>query len=192
MASETPLASDSDVAALLGRDLTSAEAAQVEALLTQASALFRMTAHRSFTPGASTVRLKVNGGEVRLPETPVVSVDAVVSDDGAPIVFTQFKGMITVPLRSHEFVRVTYTHGPTEIPDLVVATVAAMVARVLSIDPKAKTGVAQHQTAATPYSESDTFATWAIGGQVMLSPSDLDVAKSFRRTRMSNTVVLGS
>ncbi|WP_336630006.1 MULTISPECIES: hypothetical protein [unclassified Microbacterium] len=192
MASEDNLASSTDVSALLGRDLTSAEAAQVEALLTQASALFRMASRRSFTAGESLVRLKVNGGEVRLPETPVVNVSAVTDDDGNPVPFTQFQGTLTVPLLSHRFVRVAYTHGSDAVPELVVSTVAGMVARVMSIDPKAKSGVVQHQTTATPYSENDTYASWAIGGQVMLSPADMDVAKNMRPTRLSNTVVLGS
>lgn len=186
----TPLASQEDVAAALGRALTASELLQVDAFLTQASELFRKASGRTFTPGRKTSRLKVNGGEVRLPETPVTDVHSVTDDDGAGLSYTRFAATLTVALRSHSFVRVDYSFGDEAVPELVVTTVAAMAARVFNVDPLAKGGLSQFQTTTGPFSDGGTFATWAVGGQVMLSPSDAAVAASLRSPRLSNTVVL--
>lgn len=192
MAELPPLASIDDVEALLGHDLTQSEITQAEALLNQASGLFRRTAHRSFTAGEGTFRLKVNGGEVRLPESPVVRVDSVKDDEGNDVTYTLFDATITTSLQSHRFVRVTYAYGATEVPALVVTTVAGMVARVMNVDPRARAGLAQVQETAGPYSAGGTFAGWAVGAQLLLSPADAEVAKMFRATRLSNTIVLGA
>lgn len=190
MAEQTPLATAADVTALLGRDLTSSEAEQVDVLLEQASALFRKAAGRDFTPGRFVNRLKVNGGEVRLPNYPVTIVHSVTDDDGNPINFTMFDTTLTTCLQSHRFVRVDYEGG--EIPGLVVSTVAGMVARLLNIDARAKAGMVQFQTSGGPYSEGGTFAAWAVGGQMMMSPNDLAVAQQLRAPRLPNTTVLGA
>lgn len=188
MAESTPLASHMDVAALLGRDLTSSEQEQAEPLLIQASALFRKAAGRDFTPGRFANRLKVNGGDIRLPNTPVIVVHSVTDDDGNPIDFTTFGSTLTTCLRSHRFVRVDY-EGGGDVPELVRNTVAGMVARLFNVDARAKAGMSQFQETTGPFSEGGTFASWAVGGQLMLSPADAVVAQSFRAPRLSNTVV---
>ncbi len=189
MAEYTPLASADDVEALLGRDLTSSEEAQVEALLVQASGLFRKAAGRDFTAGRFTNRLKVNGGEVRLPNSPVIVIHAVTDDAGSGLPYTAYDTTLTVPgLLSHQFVRVDYEAGG-DIPELVALTVAGMVVRLLTVDPLAKSGFTQYQETTGPFSEGGTFAAWAVGGQMMLSPSDTAVAQSFRPPRLPNTVV---
>lgn len=188
MAEQTPLASTDDVEAMLGRDLTSSEAGQVGALLEQASALFRKAAGRDFTPGRFKNRLKVNGGEVRLPNSPVTVVHSVTDDDGNPIDYTTYGSTLTTPLRSHRFVRVDY-EGGGDIPELVTTTVAGMVARLFNVDARAKAGMSQFQETTGPFSEGGTFASWAVGGQLMLAPADVAVAQSYRAPRLSNTVV---
>ncbi len=177
--------------AALGRDLTPQEQSQVASKLAKASELFRNAAGRDFTPGRKTSRLKVNGGEVRLPQTPVTAVHSVTDDDGNPIEWTNlFGATLTVPLLSHRFVRVDYSFGADEVPKLVTETVAEMVARVFDVDKRAKAGLSQYQKTTGPFSEGGTFASWAVGGQVMMSPADQAVAASFRAPRLSNTVVL--
>lgn len=188
MAEYTTLASSADVAALLGRDLTSSEMEQVDALLVQASALFRKVAGRDFTPGRFKNRLKVNGGEVRLPNTPVTVVHSVTDDDGNPIDFKAFGSTLTTCLRSHRFVRVDY-EGGGDVPELVTSTVAGMVTRLFNVDARAKAGMSQFQETTGPFSEGGTFASWAVGGQLMLAPADAAVAQSYRAPRLSNTVV---
>lgn len=179
-----PLASSEDVAAHLGRSLTAAEDDRVGGILAKASALFRRTSRQDFTEGESTVRLKVNGGEVRLEQIPAVAVSEVADDKGIDIDHELAGQRLTVtrngcPLASHEFVTVTYTHGAT-VPDLVRETIAEIAAKVLRIDPKAAAGITTTTHAAGPFSESDTYAGWALGGTTMLSPSDQELALSYR------------
>jgi len=174
------LASSTDVAEALGRDLTSDEEARVGAILDKASELFRRRSGQQFTPGTSLVRLKVNGGKVYLPQRPVVSVDSVTDDDGNAIEHTLFGQWLTTCLSSHRFVRVTYSHGAEEVPDLVRLCIAEIAAKVLSISPKARAGITQGTTTTGPFTDTETYATWAIGGQTMLAPDDDKFALSYR------------
>lgn len=185
----TPLASSPDVVEALGRALTPSEANQVDAKLAQASELFRKKARRTFTPGRKLVRLKVNGGEVRLPETPVVQIHSVTDDDGAGVDWTRFEGTLTVPLFSHSFVRVDYSFGADTVPELARTTVAAMVARTFDVDKRAKSGLAQFQTSDGPFADGGTFAAWAVGAQVLMAPADIAAAESLRPPKLPGTVV---
>jgi hypothetical protein len=158
-------------------------------MLVKASELFRASSGQLFTPGESTVRMKVNGGDVRLAQSPVISVESVTDDCGTAVEFVRHGQVLTVHRRSHEFVRVHYTHGATEVPEIVRVTVAEIVARVLKVDPRATVGMAQFSKGTGPFTESGTFATWAVGGQVMLSPEDVNTAKLFRAPRSSHMIV---
>ena len=177
------LASSTDVVAALGRALTLDEAAKVGAILDKASELFRAPPPRGsgqqFTPGTSTVRLKVNGGKVYLPQRPANAVSAVFDDDGNPVTFTLDGQWLTVPFISHQFVRVSYSHGGT-VPDLVRLTIADIARKVLSIDKNAASGATQHSETSGPFTDSWTYASWALGGQTMLAPDDVAIADSFR------------
>lgn len=176
----TQLASVEDVKSELGRDLTSDEAARIGSILDKASELFRRRSGQHFTPGESTVRLKVNGGRVYLPQRPVVEVTSVTDDDGSAIEYELDGQWIDTCLGSHRFVRVTYSHGSEEPPDLVRLRIAEIGAKVLNIDPKARRGISQGSTTTGPYSDTDTYAAWAIGGQTMLAPDDDALALSYR------------
>lgn len=173
------LASETDVAAALGRDLTTDETARVGAILDKASELFRRRSGQQFTTGTSEVRLKVNGGKVYLPQRPVVSVTSVLDDDGDAVEYTQFKQWLTVDLSSSEFVTVTYSHGG-DVPDVVRLCIADIARKILLISAEATTGVVQSTKTAGPYSKNETYATWAQGGQTMLAPDDVLLAESFR------------
>lgn len=180
----TPLATDEDVAIQLGRDLTDAETARVAGILAKASDQFRRIAGQDFTPGESTVRLKVEAGSVRLAQSPVDEVESVVDDEGTELDFTRRDQWLEVtrngdPLVSHEFVTVNYSHGGT-VPDLVRETIAEIAAKVLRIPAAAAAGAASQQRTAGPYSESTTYAGWAVGGATSLSPEDRAIAASYR------------
>lgn len=175
----SPLASNADVAAALGRDLTSDEEARVGAILKKASDLFREEARQTFNPDESTVRLKVTGGQVYLPQHPVVELTAVVDDDGEDVEFERNGQWLYVSMGSDEFVTVTYSHGGT-IPPLAKLTVADIARKVLSISPAALEGVSQFNDGAGPYNQGGTYAAWAVGGQTMLSPDDKLIARQFR------------
>ena len=183
----SPLATKADVEAIIGRPLTKAEATRVAPILVKLSGQFRKIARQDFTDGTSTVRLKVNGGTVVLPQRPVVSITSVMDDFGRAVPFTLNSGTALVsdpdhpqiPLDSSQFVTVTYSHGG-DIPDVVVQAVADTARSVLQINPDASSGVQQTSITTGPFNEQSTFATWAQGGKATLSPDDVALAKSYR------------
>lgn len=178
-----PLASVDDVVVHFG-PMTSAQKDRAEVILAKASALFRRIARRDFTAGETTVRLKVNGGEVYLEQIPATAVTDVLADDGTDIVHELHGQRLTLTrngcaLASHEFVTVTYTYG-TLIPDDVRETIAEIAAKVLRIPAAAAAGLASQTRSAGPFSESNTYATWAVGGATSLAAEDRAVAESYR------------
>jgi hypothetical protein len=174
------LASQDDVEASFGRSLTSAEAGRVDAILDKLSELFRRESGQRFTVGSSTVRLKVNGGRVYLPQVPLVEVVSVVDDDAVEVEYTAAGSWLTVDLASNEFVTVEYEHGSAKAPDLVRLAVADAARQVLSVDPIAATGVSQRGVTTGPFSDQYTYAGWAQGGSARLSPDDVALARSYR------------
>ncbi|MDO5533227.1 MAG: hypothetical protein Q4F65_01060 [Propionibacteriaceae bacterium] len=195
---DEPLASVSDVADMLGRNLTDDEERRAEILLGQASARFRREARQDFTPGESTVRLRVASGSVFLRQAPVVEVVSVTGAEGQPVSFHLVGQVLTVntldgvainlPVRSAMlpgFVTVHYRHGG-DVPADVVGAVAGCVVRVLNAAPEAVQGVAQATDTDSrgPFSRTRQrqFAPWAVGGQLLLSPDDLALARSYRPT----------
>lgn len=185
----SPLVVPVDVVRALGRELTEAESERVEFLCEQVSEKFRREARQTFTVEAFVHRVKVNGCQVRPPRGPLVSVESVTDDDGFDVPWELRQGFIAVNLPSDRFVTVEYTAGFAAVPQVVVNQVADSVRRLLLVDERATTGVSQANTTAGPYSEQATFATWAVGGQTMLSPDDLALARSFRPKRAGNVWV---
>jgi hypothetical protein len=182
------LATITDVEARLGRDLTVAETSKATAYLADASALFVQRAVQKFEQGESSVRLFPRDGVVRLMQRPVIDVTEVKDLDGNEIDFT-FDGHQSIyDLGSYTPVTVTYEHGSTIIPADVVAVVAGMVARTLSINPDAASGVSQQSVG--PFSQS--YAAWAVGGQVMMSPVEARVADSYRGLNFASTSTMGN
>jgi len=182
------LATIANVTARLGRDLTEGETAQATAWLTDASAMFTQRSVQTFEVGSSTVRLFPSDGVVRLVQRPVITVDTVTDIDGVDITFT-FDGHQSIyDLRTYSPVIVTYAHGDAEIPDDVVAVVAGMVVRTVLIPDDAAAGV-QQQTIG-PFSQS--YATWAVGRQVLMSPSDVGVANHYRTRTFRSASTIGN
>jgi hypothetical protein len=186
----TPLAGVDDVRAAIGRDLTSDEEGRCESVLAKASELFRLRAKQQFTPGRSDVRLRVTGGVVYLPERPVTEVHSVKDDDGHAVSYRRRKSMLTMSPRCPDFVIVDYSHGAAEVPELVRRTIAEIAVKVLNVDPRAAAGVVQHSKGALEYTESETYAAWAVGGQTMLAPDDDRIALSFRPARRPGLIVM--
>ena len=177
-----PLASPEDVAALLGRDLTPAEAIRVGPILKKASALFRMEAGREFTEGFADNVFRVVGDTITLTEKPVESVLSIKDDRTGETITGYTRTKNRIRLRdgcTSGMVRVVYTWG-TDIPEIVKQTVADIARKVLSIDPRAAAGLTQYGKTTGPFSEQLTYATWAQGGQTMLAPDDRAIAQSFR------------
>ena len=182
------LATISDVEARLGRSLTVPETSKATAYLEDASALFVQRAVQKFEQGESSVRLFPRDGVVRLIQRPVISVTDVKDLNGNVIDFT-FDGHQSIyDLGSFTPVSVTYEHGSITIPADVIAVVAGMVARTLSINPDAASGV-QQQTVG-PFSQS--YAAWAVGGQVMMSPVEARVADAYRGLNFTSASTIGN
>ena len=182
------LATITDIEARLGRSLTAVETSKATAFLTDASALFIQRAVQKFEQGESVVRLFPRDGVVRLMQRPVIEVTEVKDLDGNEIYYTFDGHQSLYDLGSYTPVTVSYEHGSTTIPDDVIAVVAGMVARTLSINPDAASGV-QQQTVG-PFSQ--TYATWAVGGQVMMSPVEAKVADSYRGLNFTSTSTMGN
>lgn len=195
-----PLATVEDVAALLGRPLSGAEEARAGVLLEQVSARFRREARQEFTPGESTVRLRVDAGAVHLPQRPATEVVAVTYGDGRPVVHWTHQGQLVTVSNLASLagvainadadavgtapgsVVVTYRHG-AEVPPDARGAVAGAVQRAIGADPEAAQGAAQVTDSAGAFSRTRQFASWAVGGQALLSPDDLALARSFRAVR---------
>lgn len=151
------LASTTDLQDRLGRPLTAQEDARAQALLADASALVRAFTGRDFTRSDNdTVVLRAQQGEIRLPQTPVLDVTAVVAvgAGGAPdlpVVGWRWDGLDIIRTSADSPVinlpelwtdeeydsypgtyRVTYSHGDAEVPADVVAVVARMALRTLT------------------------------------------------------------
>ena len=182
------LATISDVEARLGRSLTVGEIPKANAYLQDASALFIQRAVQKFEVGESTVRLFPKDGVVRLTQRPVIEVVTVKDIDGVEIDFTFDGHQSLYDLGDRRGITVNYEHGSANIPQDVIGVVAGMVARTLSISPDAAAGV--QQQAVGPFSQS--YATWAVGAQVMLSPAEVKVADYYRGLSFRSTSILGN
>lgn len=183
------LAQVSDVQVAMGRELTVVETARVEFLLELLSDKFRAEAQQSFAVESFEHRIKVNGCHVTPRRTPLVSVSSVVDDAGVAVPWTMGEGFVHVNLPSDRFVVMTYTAGLTDVPVVVRHQIADSARRILSIAPAAIEGRTQVSQTAGPYSEQSQFATWAVGGQAMLSPDDIALARKFRPRRAGNVWV---
>lgn len=182
------LATIADIEARLGRALTTPETSQATAWLDDASAMFVQRAVQKFEVSESTVRLFPRDGIVRLVQRPVIEVTEVTDIDGVEIDFT-FDGHQSIyELGSFSPVIVNYEHGSAIIPADVVAVVAGMVVRTLLVPDDAAAGIQQQSVG--PFSQS--FASWAVGRQVLLSPSDIEVANYYRERTFRSASTLGN
>lgn len=181
------LATVADVEARLGRELTAEENVKATAWLEDASALFVQRSIQQFEVGESTVRLFSKNGIARLIQRPVIAITSVDDINGNPVDFTWDGFQSLYDLGTMLPLKVTYEHGSDTIPADVVAVVAGMVARTLSIAGDAVAGVTQQSVG--PFSQS--YASWAVGGQIMLSPAEAAVADSYRTKLFGSTSLLG-
>lgn len=126
----TPLITVADVEARIGRPLSEAESARIDALIADASAEIRGYTGQTITPATSTVTLPVLGGRVSLPQRPVTAVEAV---NGHPVDEDDVVGPTLHGLWG-QYATVTYRHGYDEVPGDLVAVAVAMVLRGMSTD----------------------------------------------------------
>jgi hypothetical protein len=153
----TPLASLDDLAARIGRDLTSQESARAPALLGDASAIIRSYCKKDFLYHPNEVlTLRESHGTVKIPYRPVISVASVIAKSGRndipdiPVTWYVFdgideikvmdataSGVINLPEAWYMYgtfpgtFLVTVTHGYAEIPPVVNAICANVTLAVL-------------------------------------------------------------
>lgn len=174
-----PLAEAADIEKILQRPMDADEADSCVDLLAAASQLFRDAAVQQFTPGSSTVRLKVNGERVRLNERPCTSVQTVVDDCGNDVSFTRSGQWLRIAADSSTFVTVTYEHGG-DVPAAVRVAIAEMVARALIVPEDVLAGAKSTSDSAGPFSQSTTWGGSVAAGALRMSDSDRALAQSYR------------
>jgi len=189
MADMEPLATIEDVKGAFGGEMTDEQKARAEFVLAKLSAAFRRSAHQTFTVEQYTHRLKVDAGHVLPTRTPVVEVIKVFDDDGQPVPHALIRGVIRVTRTTEAFVNVVYKAGLDKVPEDVKLQIADSARRVLSIN-AATSGVTQITKSAGPFSETQHLASWAVGGQALLSPDDETLAATYRPRRPGHTWVM--
>jgi hypothetical protein len=171
----TALATADDLAARLNTTFTDGELAQVERLLADASATVRTYTGQTFTLTTYTdVKLRVNGNIVRMPQRPVVSVQAVTDSTAVAVSYT-WLGFDSLRVSSWidrfdyepffneiPYVLVDYTAGYTAIPDLVIGITCQIAGRAFG-SPASDAGITQESLGAYSYSRGAVAGAGAFG-----------------------------
>lgn len=188
----TPFVDVADIEAALGRELRDEEKARALFVADKLSEAFRQRARQTFTVETYVHRLKVDaGGRVFPTRAPLVEVLAVFTDEGAPVKYEKRHGHIYVRAWCSDFVVVTYTAGLAEVPPAVRLQLADSVRRILLIPDAAAQGATQMTETTGPFTQSRQYATWAVGGQALLSPDDQALADAYRPRRAGHVWVMG-
>ena len=187
-----PLVTVEDIEAALGRPLTDSESARATFIADKLAEAFRQRARQTFSVEAYTHRRKVDaGGRVVPTRAPLVAVKAVTTDDGQAIPYNVRHGFIQVGAPANEFVVVTYEAGLSEVPAAVRLQLADSVRRILLIPDAAAQGATQMTETTGPFTQTRQYATWAVGGQAILSPDDQALADAYRPRRAGHVWVMG-
>ena len=86
---------------------------------------------------------------------------------------------------------VTYAAGLSEVPAAVRLQLADSVRRILLIPDAAAQGATQMTETTGPFTQTRQYATWAVGGQAILSPDDQALADAYRPRRAGHVWVMG-
>ncbi len=207
------LATTADLAARLGRSLTTSENTRAAAYLTDASARIRIYTRQTFTVVAGdTVRLRPVGTRLRLPQRPVNAVNAVTAIgwagipnlllpagfwgwDGIDIIeIAPFNADIWLNLPTLELgtelpdtYEVDYDHGEGTVPPEVVAVCCGMVLRVL-VAPSPVEGMSSERIGQYSYQMSQQVNGGSAGVTVRLSEQDKDELAQAGYKRKATTV----
>jgi hypothetical protein len=191
------LAELDDVEDRLGRDLTEEEQRRAQAMLDDASAVVRAYTRRDFTRQTATTRLRPRGSKVVLPQRPVIAVDSISTIvsfgstetviptpayswvSGAEVHFLDSSVIYNAPALDigddeNLWVEVTYTYGYDDIPYDIMAVVANMVVRNLTVP---NGGTVDLETVG-PYTVR--YSGFTSAGPLSLSPADRDILNRYR------------
>lgn len=202
-----PLASPDDISMRLGRELTDSEKMRINSLLRDASAQIRRYCRKSFLyEEDDQTEIQADGAILVLPGDPVWSVSKVELRPPRPhfpwvvIPWWRFDGIrevrVGLPRQSgvinypewmmEDFwfygatYRVTYTHGPREVPEEIVMVAANSVIAVLTA-PTQAAGVIGETLGAYSYRLERSGG----GLAVTIQPQDLAVLNDFRSKQMT-------
>lgn len=179
-----PLASLDDIAHALGLEneaaLGDARVFRSNQIVAKISREFRREAGREFTPGRTKVQLLTVGGRLALPDGlgEGGEVHSIAGVDGLNFEVDDDELVLTVRGRTVGTgvrVKLDYTHNEG-VPTEVSGTVAAIVARYLTVDPTS--AVAQSTFLASEQFQQ-RFADW-VSSSVKLTADDCDFARSYR------------
>lgn len=194
------LATEDDLEARLGRNLTSTEQTRAAAYLADASALIRTYTRQVFTEVLDdTVVLRPVGAYLVLPQLPVTAVTEVrpLDDNGVPgdaLTGWTWDGLDRIDITTVGFIpgdpwwpwphgpescEVTYDHGTAAVPDDVIAVVCGMVLRTL-LSPSLVEGMTSERIGQYSYQLGQFAGGAAAGAAVRLTEADKDALKSCR------------
>lgn len=201
-----PLATEDDVATAAGvlamADLPQSWQIRVEPVLAKVSRWFRAESQRIWTPGVYSHYLRIQAGAVRLMEVPdvlhglrieglpqldwgTVNVSEAGSGSGDPDPLPAYAKLEKNWLRWDDWhywrlngrqVEVCY-EWEAEVPAEIVACVADISARLLSVDPIS--AVAQSKSLVAGEFRQDV-ADWVSSGNVGFTSDDVALARSYR------------
>lgn len=188
-----PLATTADLEARIGA-LTATQTARADALLADAEALIVDYADQ-FTEfiADDVLTLRAAGSRIRLPAGPVTAVSSVVAvgcagadDTALGVGGWCWDGIDTITLDPPAVVgsfRVTYSHGYAVVPPIIVATISAMVNRVLTA-PTLAEGLTQENIGQYGYQVQQSSGSQ--GSAVRLLAAD---RRALRRWHTSSTTI---
>lgn len=168
----------------LGRDLTREETMRVDYLFQALTAQFCREAATAYPPQVFRHLVKVDGGRVFLPAHPLRAVHALTTEDGEPVEYRVALNHLLVDVANHVTLICEYEAGWTALPDNVLLQLVDSAARLIrTSDTPAAQGAQSVQQSGGGYSASITYAGWTVGGQALLSPADIQFARSLRPRR---------
>lgn len=190
-----PLATVSDLAKRLGRDLSASDEERADLLLQDASAAVRNYTGQQFTLGQTTITAFPRNGRIRLGQRPIVSIDDVVDADANPLSHQLVgKDSVQVGVTIDEWQRngsyrgavtVTYTHGYEDgPPDTIVGIVCQIAGRALG-RPADSAGLTGESIEGYSY----TVGTAAASGAFGMLPDERRTLD--RYARRAGTAVVG-
>lgn len=196
------LATVDDLEAVLGRSLTTPEAARADRLLVAASNRVRRAAGgQKFTAvTGDVVRRRVLERHVWLPQRPVNDVSAVRLPDGTDLTF-YWAGLQEIqvwlllptsfveapwPPRERDVVDITYDHGYEDIPEEIRDVVVNVVTRALGLDPL-DAGLTEEIIQGYTYKRGTIGAAGPLG----LLPDELAILEPYNARRKVGTLRIG-
>lgn len=181
-----------EVEAALGRSVAEAERSFCDHARMAAAAAFTDAAGVNFGSGTLRRLLVVHRGQITIGQPGVSDVTRVTTRSGLEVAFAWDRDLPQeVSVATHErkvWVMFNYSY---EASQLVRARVAEMVARVLALPKEARQGFSQITETRGPFTVSGTVSSWASGGQTLLSPEDMRLARSLRHRGRAYLIEMG-